>query len=151
MRIHSYTFDSIVVSLSEKKNANPYHVSETRSHFFSEIYLESMSQCSLSHIEYANVSFLTGWNYQLMLGRKCQARGSLIMASKSCMRNWYHKSGLVEMTCDIRCWNLHAIIDFFCGRRVSHMATFLLSELWPAVKWENQKQQCENLNDMSEN
>lgn len=28
--------------------------------------------------------------------------------------------------------HLHATMDFFCGNNVSHIPTFLLSELWPA-------------------
>lgn len=32
-----------------------------------------------------------------------------------------------------RAGNLHDTMAFFCGSKVSQMATFLLSELWPAV------------------
>lgn len=42
-------------------------------------------------------------------------------------------------------WSSHATIAFFCGKRVSQMATFLLSELWPAVGWQDKCIQWGNL------
>lgn len=47
-------------------------------------HLESMSQSSLTHIEYTNIALFSSWNDQLVLWCIGQTRCSLIMTSKRC-------------------------------------------------------------------
>lgn len=90
---------------------------------------KSVAQYTLTHIEYAHVTLLAGRDQQLMLRCVHQTGSALFVACECCEMIEKTNPINIPWSYEIRMLYSHATSDFFCGSNVSHMPTFLLSEL----------------------